>query len=300
MRDFNLVTIRLFVAVAQLGSFAAAARREHIAASAISYRINELELATGTKLFRRMPRGVELTEAGRVFLDRSQAILAQLRDLEQDLKPYSQGHSGNVRVAAVTTAITGKLAKLLKTFTDQYPDIHVDLIELYSPEALDAVRSGESDLALVTDIKSRTGLESCHFGTDPVWVIGPRGHPLFDGRAAGASVPFSEAVKYRVISLHEGGVLDELVLKAARKSDATIKRAFRVSRFDSLRRLVEEGMGIGFLRESNIRPFLKAYALQAAPIADGWAQRDLEIVWLRGATLDPAVRQFVEFLKSKV
>lgn len=110
----------------------------------------------------------------------------------------------------------------------------------------------------------------------------------------------SDAVKYQVISLHEGGVLDELVLKAARKSGATIKRAFRVSRFDSLRRLVEEGMGIGFLRESNIRPFLKAYALQAAPIADGWARQKLEIVWLRGATLDPAARRFLEFLKSNV
>lgn len=300
MRDFNLVTIRLFVAVAQLGSFAAAARREHIAASAISYRINELELATGTKLFRRMPRGVELTEAGQVFLDHSQAILSQLRDLEQDLKPYSQGRSGNVRVAAVTTAITGKLAKLLKTFTDRYPDIHVDLIELYSPEGLDAVRNGECDLALVTDIKSRAGLEVCHFGNDPIWVIAPQGHPLFDGRGAGSSVPFSEAVKYQVISLHEGGVLDELVLKAARKSGATLKRAFRVSRFDSLRRLVEEGMGIGFLRESNIRSFLKAYAVQAAPVADCWAQQDLEIVWLRGAALDPAARQFLDFLESNV
>lgn len=300
MRDFNLVTIRLFVAVAQLGSFAAAARREHIAASAISYRINELELATGTKLFRRLPRGVELTEAGQVFLNSSQAILAQLRSLEQDLKPFSQGKSGSVRVAAGTTAITGKLAKLLKKFTDQYPDINIDLIELYSPEALEAVRNGECDLALVADIKNRAGLEACRFGNDPVWVIGPQGHPLFDGRDAGSSVPFSDAVKYQVISLHEGGVLDELVLKAARKSGATIKRAFRVSRFDSLRRLVEEGMGIGFLRESNIKPFMKAYAVQAAPIADDWGQQELKMVWLRGATLDPAARQFIDFLKSNV
>lgn len=300
MRDFNLVTIRLFVAVAQLGSFAAAARREHIAASAISYRINELELATGTKLFRRVPRGVELTEAGQVFLDRSQAILSQLRDLEQDLKPFSEGSSGSVRVAAGTTAITGKLAKLLKEFTDRYPDINIDLIELYSPESLEAIRSGECDVALVADIKNRTGLEVRHFGNDPVWVIGPQDHPLFDGRETGASVPFSEAVKYEVISLHEGGVLDELVLKAARKSGATLKRAYRVSRFDSLRRLVEEGMGIGFLRESNIRPFLKAYTLQAAPISDGWGQQELKMVWLRGATLDPAARQFIDFLKSNV
>lgn len=300
MQTFDLVTIRLFVAVAQLGSFAAAARREHIAASAISYRINELELATGTRLFKRLPRGVELTEAGQVFLVRSKTILAELRTLESELKPFAEGASGKVRLAAVTTAIAGKLASLLKVFAGEYPGVTVDLIELFSAEAVEAVVSGECDVAIVTDTTKSTGLDESHFGTDPVWVIGPHGHPLFAEHKAGAAIPFAEAMKYEVISLHEGGVLDELVLKAARKTGTTVKRAFRVSRYDSLRRLVEEGMGIGFLRESNIRPFLKAYALDAAPIADDWSHRELKIVWPRGVALDPAVRQFIDFLKGKV
>lgn len=299
MQTFDLVTIRLFVAVARLGSFAAAARREHIAASAISYRINELELATGTRLFKRLPRGVELTEAGQVFLDRSQAILAELRSLEAELKPYAEGQAGTVRVAAVTTAIAGKLASLLSVFAGKYPDIKVDLIELFSAEAVDAVHNGECDLAIVTDTTKCVGMEDRHFGTDPVWVIGPQGHPLFAERGEGPGVPFAEAMKYEVISLHEGGVLDELVLKAAQKTGTTVKRAFRVTRYDSLRRLVEEGMGIGFLRESNIRPFLKAYALDAAPIVDDWSERELKIVWPRGITLDPAAQRFLDFLKTE-
>ena len=106
-------------------------------------------------------------------------------------------------------------------------------------------------------------------------------------------------MKYEVVSLHEGGVLDELVLKAARMTGTTVKRAFRVSRYDSLRRLVEEGMGIGFLRESNIRPLLGAYELEAAPIADGWSQRELKVVWPRDVALDPAARQFIDFLQNE-
>ena len=300
MRGFDFVTVRLFVAVARHGSIAAAARREHIAASAISYRINELEAATGTKLFRRLPRGVALTEAGQVFLKRSQAILAQIRSLEEEMKPFAEGEHGEVRLVAVTTAITGKLARLLKEFAIQQPDIKVDLNELYSAEAVDAVRNGECDLALVTDTGSRAGLKEHHFATDPVWVIGPKGHPLFKGRDRSAGIAFADALEYEVISLHEGGVLDELVMKAAEKSGQTVKRAFRVSRYDSLRRLVEEGMGIGFLRESNIRPFLKGYALEAVPVSDDWAKRDLFIVWPRGGIPNPAARQFIDFLKSKV
>ena len=235
MQPYDIVTIQLFVAVAKTGSIAGAARQQHIAASAVSHRIHELELATGTKLLNRLPRGVELTAAGRVFMERGTRILNELRDLDKDLKQFAEGGRGTVRVAAVTTAITSRLSDILKSFVDGNPNISVDLIELYSNEALEALRQGECDIALVTDMRDLTGLESCHFSTDPVWVIGPSGHPLFEKRDAGGAIPFADAMQYEVISLHQGGALDDLVLAAAQKLGSPIKRALRVSRNDSLR-----------------------------------------------------------------
>ena len=205
----------------------------------------------------------------------------------------------STRVAAVTTAITSRLSDILKSFVDGNPDISVDLIELYSSEALEALRQGECDIALVTDMRDLTGLESCHFSTDPVWVIGPSGHPLFEKRDAGGAIPFADAMQYEVISLHQGGALDDLVLAAAQKLGSPIKRALRVSRNDSLRRLVEAGLGIGFLRESNVKPFLDAFAIEGAPLSDDWAKRTLKIVWPRGVPLEPAAQRFLDFLKRE-
>ena len=299
MQTYDIVTIQLFVAVAKTGSIAGAARQQHIAASAVSHRIHELELATGTKLLNRLPRGVELTAAGRVFMERGTRILDELRDLDKDLKQFAEGARGMVRVAAVTTAITSRLSDILKSFLERNPDISVDLIELYSNEALEALRNGECDIALVTDMRDLTGLDSCHFSTDPVWVIGPGGHPLFEKRHKDGGISFADAMQYEVISLHQGGALDDLVLAAAQKLGSPIKRALRVSRNDSLRRLVEAGLGIGFLRESNVKPFLTTFAIEGAPLSDDWAKRTLKVVWLRGASLEPAAQRFLDFLRKE-
>jgi DNA-binding transcriptional LysR family regulator len=299
MQPYDIVTIQLVVAVAKTGSIAGAARQQHIAASAVSHRIHELELATGTKLLNRLPRGVELTAAGRVFMERGTKILNELRDLDKDLKQFAEGARGMVRVAAVTTAITSRLSDILKSFVERNPDISVDLIELYSNEALEALRQGDCDIALVTDMRDLTGLDSCHFSTDPVWVIGPSGHPLFEKRDKDGGISFADAMQYEVISLHQGGALDDLVLAAAQKLGSPIKRALRVSRNDSLRRLVEAGLGIGFLRESNVKPFLTTFAIEGAPLADDWAKRTLKVVWPRGVALEPAAQRFLDFLRKE-
>jgi DNA-binding transcriptional LysR family regulator len=299
MQPYDIVTIQLFVAVAKTGSIAGAARQQHIAASAVSHRIHELELATGTKLLNRLPRGVELTAAGRVFMERGTKILNELRDLDKDLKQFAEGARGMVRVAAVTTAITSRLSDILKSFVERNPDISVDLIELYSNEALEALRQGDCDIALVTDMRDLTGLDSCHFSTDPVWVIGPSGHSLFEKRDKDGGISFADAMQYEVISLHQGGALDDLVLAAAQKLGSPIKRALRVSRNDSLRRLVEAGLGIGFLRESNVKPFLTTFAIEGAPLSDDWAKRTLKVVWPRGVALEPAAQRFLDFLRKE-
>lgn len=299
MQPYDIVTIQLFVAVARAGSIAGAARQQHIAASAVSHRIHELELTTGTKLLNRLPRGVELTAAGRIFMEHGVKVLDELSALDNDLKQFAEGARGTVRVAATTTAITSRLSDILKDFRDRYPDIAIDLIELYSAEATDALRRGECEVALLTDMCDLTNLDTCHFSADPVWVIGPSEHPLFEKRDKAGAIAFADAMQYEVISLHQGGALDELVLQAAEALGQPVKRALRVSRNDSLRRLVEAGLGIGFLRESNAKPYLSAFALEGAPLSDEWAHRTLKIAWQKGAALDAAAQCFLDFLKKE-
>lgn len=299
MQSFDIVTIRLFLAIAEAGSIAGAARSQHIAASAVSRRIQELELVVGAPLLERRPRGVVLTPAGEVFAEHGRRLLDQVRDLDGALRHFADGSRGRVRIAAVTSAIVGRLADLLKDFTESWPEIGLELVELYSAEAVAAVVDGDCEVAVVADSEDLAGLAIADFCADPVWVIAARGHPLFAGREPEAAVPFAAALDHPVISLHQGGVIDEMLHQAAEALGKPLQPSLRVSRFDSLRRLVESGLGVGFLRESSVRPYLTALAIEGAPLDEAWARSRLKIVTRAGAPLAPAAQRLLGFLKAE-
>jgi DNA-binding transcriptional LysR family regulator len=87
----DLTTLGLFITVAELRSITKTAEREHIAASAVSKRLSDLETELRAKLFHRLPRGLELTAAGFALLHHASAILRRLDELEADLSEYAEG-----------------------------------------------------------------------------------------------------------------------------------------------------------------------------------------------------------------
>ena len=286
MQTIDIVTIRLLVAIAKEGSITQAARREHIATSAASKRISDLEEMLKVQLLRRLPRGVDLTPAGEAFVARGEQMLAIANSLFVDLESFRGGLSGEVRLSAITSALNGDLPRQLKAFNEAFPDITLRLRELYSREAVDAVRDGSIDLAVISGATPSHGLKATYYADDPLWVIAPKGHPLFHGRKPGRPIAFSEAIRHPFVSLHEGGTLDERLSSHAAALGVSIDRSYRVMRFDSLRRLVETGFGIGFLKYSSVQRHLDT--IDGAPLEDGWANMKLVLCHRGEAALSAA------------
>ncbi len=105
MQKFDIVTIRLFVAIVKAGSINEAARREHIATSAVSRRIGELEALLGVRLLRRLPRGVEPTPEGTIFARYGEKLLGDLRHLSNELRDFNCGEKSEIFLATVTSGI---------------------------------------------------------------------------------------------------------------------------------------------------------------------------------------------------
>lgn len=297
MQTFDIVTIRLFLAVARAGSIGEAARREHIAASAVSRRISDLEAALEVRLLRRLPRGVALTPEGEALVRHGERVLGGIRDLSQELRGFAEGERGEIWLAAVTSALNGRLPRLLADFRAANPGVTLHLQELYSREAIEAVQEGRVDLAIIADNLHTEGLTHIPFCEDPIWVVTPRGHPLTAGLAPDAPVAFAEACRYDVISVHQGGAIDDLIGAACAAHGIKLDPTILVTRFGSLRRLVEDGLGIGFLRKSSVVPYLASSTLVGAPLADPWSQRRLDIVHPAGTRLPPAAARLLEDLR---
>jgi DNA-binding transcriptional LysR family regulator len=145
----DLLTLRVVIAVAESGSISAGSDRLHLALAAASARISSMEAALGVRIFVRSARGVELTPAGRLLVQRGRELLDDADQLATDLRDWSLGLAGHVRLLSNASALLQVLPQRLEGFMHRHPRIHVDLDERTSPEILDALLEGRADVGVV-------------------------------------------------------------------------------------------------------------------------------------------------------
>jgi LysR family hca operon transcriptional activator len=168
--------LRYFVAVAEAGSLKLAAEEKlHTTQPSLSRQIRDLEHEVGAPLFSRSARGVELTAAGRIFLDHARLVLAQaetaLRSVRQVAKPsfalgFMIGHDSTW------------IPKALDVLHDKLPEIHVVISTQNSPQLAAALSQGLIDVAFLRQEDGGPGLEYLLLGEEPLEIYLPKDHPL--------------------------------------------------------------------------------------------------------------------------
>src|SRR5918994_5110584 len=168
-------------AVAEEGSFGRAAERLGYTQSAVSQQIQALERVVGQRLVERPggPRRVSLTEAGELLLRHAAGIVARLQAAQADLAAFAEGSAGTLRVGTFQSVGARVLPRLLRTFTETWPDVAVQLTEAADDGALlDAVERGELDFTFVMLPAEEGPFESLELMRDPYVVVLPSDSPL--------------------------------------------------------------------------------------------------------------------------
>ncbi|GAA1148904.1 LysR family transcriptional regulator [Kribbella jejuensis] len=175
----------IFRSVARAGSISAAARELGWTQPAVSQHLAALEREVGTPLLLRGPRGVEITEAGRLLLARADTVAGQLHLADEELAAIAQLRRGSVRLAAYPSALATIVPKAVAAVHHRYPDIDVTLVDAEPPEALALLERGDIDLALVFGYDRSTdlglGLRRRSVGAEPVHLIVPPTSPYAAG-----------------------------------------------------------------------------------------------------------------------
>ena len=149
MRNLNLDQLQTLVAIADLGTFAAAAQALHLAPPTVSLHIKELEARMGTLLITRGRRQAELTPAGTALVDEGRKLLAASDDLIQLVQRRAAGREGLVRLSVSAGVSTQLLPKMLELLSQQSPGVEVKLEAVGSADAMKRLRLGTLDIAIV-------------------------------------------------------------------------------------------------------------------------------------------------------
>jgi len=234
----------------------------------------------------RAPRGVQVTPAGRTLVHHARLVLQQMDRLQGELAEYGAGFKGHVRLLCNTSALSEHLPQVLGSFLATHAGISVDLEERASSAIVAALRNQLCDIGLVSDSVDLQGLQTFAFCADPLVLIVPRDHGLAQRR----SIALSEVVDCAFVGLVEGSALQEHIAQQARRLGRRLNYRIRLRSFESVCRMVGEGIGLGIVPQAVALRQARSARLRRIALTDDWAARSL-VLCVRDLELLPGPAQ---------
>lgn len=293
---FDLVSLRVFVAVVEAGSLTAGAERFGISLAAASKRMVELERGTRVQLLERSKKGVATTTAGQTFFQHALKLVGDLEQLAMAMGDYGEGVAAHVRLWANTSAVNGFLPPRLAHFLAEHPAVKLDLQEALSEAIVRAVAKGQADLGVFDGRTAAPDLQTVVCASDELVVLTPPRHPL----AARRQVRFAEALAYDFVGLERSSALMRQFAAAAEGEGLPLRMRVQVRSFDGMCRLVAAGAGLGVLPRAAAAPHVASMSLKVIALREPWAQRrELRLGCRDFAALSPAAQALAALLRQE-
>jgi DNA-binding transcriptional LysR family regulator len=285
--------LRYFVAVAEELHFSRAAARLHIAQPPLSQQIRHLERELGVALFSRTRRRVELTAAGRAFLDESRRVLLQAAHAARIAQRAGSGEIGQLAVAFVPSADLDLLPRVLRVWGARFPDVELDLQALLPVAQLEALAGGRIQVGLIrlpVAVGSDVAVERIQ--SEPLVAVLPLRHRL----AARARVRVADLAGDTMMMFPRHvapGYYDTLI--STFRSAGFTPRVFHPASMQTNLALVSAGLGVSLLPASirNLRRTGVVYRPLAPPVP----RVEMAVAYRRDER-SPIALAFLEMVRS--
>jgi len=284
--------LRYFVAVAEELHFSRAAARLHIAQPPLSQQIRHLERELGVALFSRTRRRVELTAAGRAFLEESRRVLGQAERAARIAQRVGGGEVGQLAIGFVPSADLDLLPRVLGAWHARFPDVELDLQTLLPAAQLEALLGGSIQVGMVRLPAAAPGLVVELIESEPLVAVLPARHRL----ARRAEVELAELAGDTILTFprHVAPGYYDVLISACRGAGFT-PRVFHPGSMQTNLALVSAGLGVSLLPASiqNLRRAGVVYRPLAAPVP----VVELAVVWRRDER-SPVVPAFLDVVRA--
>jgi DNA-binding transcriptional LysR family regulator len=202
----DVARLRVIAAVARHGSVTAAARELSYSQPSVSHHLARLEAETGAHLLQRVGRGIRLTQAGQLLADRAAEIIGRVDAADAELSAHVGLSAGRVRLAGFSSVIP-LVQRALAALTRNYPGLEVSLLDTHPPEALDLLRAGQIDVAVIfrydESAAEADGVRLHHLLDDPTYLLSTRRGSTLAGLRDAAWIAGCERCRSHLLDLCE-------------------------------------------------------------------------------------------------
>jgi DNA-binding transcriptional LysR family regulator len=176
----NLNQLKVLAVVARHGSVTQAAKELHYSQPSVSHHLSRLEAATGTKLVQRVGRGIRLTPEGQLLANRATEIVGRVDAATNELAAQVGLQAGRVRLAANASTLSTIVPKAAVALARAHPGLELSPIERHPADALQMLRRGEVDIALIfrhaDDPVEEEGFRLAQIGGDSIYLLSQQPH----------------------------------------------------------------------------------------------------------------------------
>jgi LysR family hca operon transcriptional activator len=279
--------LRYFVAVAETGSLTVAAeKRLHTSQPSLSRQIRDLEDEVGAELFSRSARGVELTAAGKAFLDHARLALSQVDAATQAARRAARPARQVFALGFLTGQEMTWLPRAMQVLRDELPNIDVTVSSHYSPDLADALARGKLDLAF---LRAEPGFDLDYrvVSREKLITLMPSDHPL---TARTAIRPEDFIGETFIMATNKATVLHDVIVRYLRENDLDITPEHGVDNLAMAMSLVASTRGLALMPEyaNNLLP----WSVVSRPLEGDAPMVDLVIGYSR-SNASPVLKMFL-------
>jgi len=283
--------LEAFIAVAESQSFSQAAEQIHLTQPAVSKRIALLEDQLSCRLFDRISRTVTLTEAGRALLPRAKLIIRGILEAQQAISDLSGDISGCLRLAISHHIGLHRLPPVLKTFTQQYPQVTLDVDFMDSEKAYEGILHGAFEVAVTTLAPdSHPKVFSRCIWPDPLVFMVAEQHPLTKIKKP----TLETLIEYPAVLPGSGTYTGRLTKSLFDQHKLTLPSTMATNYLETIKMMVSIGLGWSLLPKSML-----SQGLTHIPIQGVNRERQLGYIHHWERSLSNAARVFIQLLEDE-
>ncbi|NEP17741.1 MAG: LysR family transcriptional regulator [Leptolyngbya sp. SIO4C1] len=292
----RLEQLQAFLAVAETGSFQAAARQCGITQSTVSRQIRSLEEALGLPLFHRTAQA-KLTIGGERLLPRARRICQEWQQASQDVSDLIAGKQSELCIAGIHSVCSHLLPPIITQFCQRYPEVQLRVTALGSDRSLKVLRDGLVDIAIVMHnplLTSNLEMAVTPLYEEPVEILMAADHPLTEHQV----VPWPLIAHYAQVVFKDGYGMQRLVQEQFHDIDAELKVALELNTLDAFRGVVRQGDMIALLPRSALTDCRHDSALAVRRTAAPVLMRRVVMVTTQDRLQIPPIQQFCSLVET--